>query len=98
MKKTRIIVENPELLNTQEIERKLKTLKSLNPKKLIYVWIDVQTEDRVSFNVHKGLLTRLSVREVNSISYNTLRTLRKVQQNYNVTSSFKTLNINYRIA
>lgn len=97
MKKTNIIIYNPNINDTQLFEPYLNHLKKISNHRLIYFWVDIQTEEKQSFNIQKGLLTKLSSLEVKNIVINLINSVRRVQENYNINTSIRKININYRI-
>ena len=97
MKKTNIIIYNPNINDTQLFEPYLNHLKKISNHRLIYFWVDIQTEEKQSFNIQKGLLTKLSSLEIKNIVINLVNSVRRVQENYNINTSIKKININYRI-
>ena len=97
MKKTRVTIRNPNTLNTKEIIISLKGLRSLTEDKFIYLWADAQTHENRSFNIQKGLITKLSSQELPNIALRIVNSAKELSQNYNITSELKKININYRI-
>ena len=97
MKKTNIIIYNPNINDTQLFEPYLNHLKKISNHRLIYFWVDIQTEEKQSFNIQKGLLTKLSSLEIKNIVINLVNSVRRVQENYNINTSIRKININYRI-
>ena len=97
MKKTNIIIYNPNINDIHLFTPYLDHLKRISNHRLIYFWVDIQTEEKQSFNIQKGLLTKLSSLEIKSIVTNLIDSMKKVQENYNVNTSIKKININYRI-
>lgn len=97
MKKTKIIIYDPNIGNTQEIKSPLYYLKKMSNNRLTYIWVDTQTQEKQSFNIHKGLLTKLSHQEIQDITINIINGIKKIQKNYNVTTPLTKININYRI-
>ena len=97
MKKTNIIIYNPNINDTQLFEPYLDHLKKISNHRLIYFWVDIQTEEKQSFNIQKGLLTKLSSLEIKNIVINLVNSVKRVQENYNINTSIRKININYRI-
>nr|ALO20712.1 hypothetical protein [Liriope tetraphylla] len=97
MKKTSIIIYNPNINDTQLFEPYLNNLKKISNHRLVYFWVDIRTEEKQSFNIQKGLLTKLSSLEIKNIVINLVNSVRKVQENYSINTSIRKININYRI-
>ena len=97
MKKTNIVIYNPNIDDTQLFEPYLDHLKKISNHRLIYFWVDIQTEEKQSFNIQKGLLTKLSSLEIKNIVINLVNSVKRVQENYNINTSIRKININYRI-
>lgn len=97
MKKTKIIIYNPNIEDNTKLRSSFDYLKNVANNRLIYLWVDTQTEEKQFFNIQKGLLTKLSSKETSSILLNLMNSLKKIKENYNVNTAIKQITINYRI-